>query len=400
MIYYNDDDLDNPSVAPFIESAIEDNPFYEEIHEKGYFKKLALPFKLYSMNKKLPKDEQIKGMISRYKKHSYPAYTKYVSTCDDPEILDYLMQDVNAFLYTLRVQRKRLEKVKKLGECEETKSYYKFYKKFIDAGITPHDIDLNIKDVENTKKLIAQRKRKLKKVQKESQFFYDEYEDGDSFYDGIHEGKSFKKFTLAGEIRRINDKMPADQKIVNFPIDIYKKHGYPAYSKYITMCDDMEILNYLRRDLNTSAYTYQKQKERLMKVKKLGDCKETRAYYDYFSKLIDEGITPRDIDLCIKNNERNKELIAKRKRELRKIQKESQFFYDENGYDEWLEENLDNDGEDNVASESPVSFVSQKSKPVKNQKAHLRYIKKKAHDNPTNNATGQKEMPSANSFNI
>lgn len=245
MIYYNDDLNKKTSIAPFIECAMEDNPFYEEIHEKGYFKKLALPFKLRSINKKLPKDQQINDVIDRIKKHTYPAYNQYVAKCDDPDILSYLKNDLDVFLHTIKFSKDQFLKGKKLGKCSETESFYHVYKMYEKRGVTVKDFDLTIKDAEDTKKL-----------------------------------------------------------------------------------------------------------------------------------------------------------IEKRIRELKKIQKESQFFYDENGYDEWLEDNLDDDGEDNVASESPVSFVSQKSKPVKNQKAHLKYIKKKAHDNPTNNATGQKEMPSANSFNI
>lgn len=41
-------------------------------------------------------------------------------------------------------------------------------------------------------------------------------------------------------------------------------------------------------------------------------------------------------------------------------------------------------------------FLSRNSKPAKNQKVHLSYLKQKIHNNKTNGATDQKEMPDAN----
>ena len=45
-------------------------------------------------------------------------------------------------------------------------------------------------------------------------------------------------------------------------------------------------------------------------------------------------------------------------------------------------------------------FLNQRSRPVKNAKKHYEYLKKKQSMNKTNGATGQKEMPSANSFSV
>ena len=45
---------------------------------------------------------------------------------------------------------------------------------------------------------------------------------------------------------------------------------------------------------------------------------------------------------------------------------------------------------------SPASFISRKSLPAKNQKAHTKYLKKKEHSNKTNNATAQHELPKYN----
>lgn len=45
---------------------------------------------------------------------------------------------------------------------------------------------------------------------------------------------------------------------------------------------------------------------------------------------------------------------------------------------------------------SPTSFVKRSSLPAKNQKNHVRYLRKKAHSNKTNNATTQNELPKYN----
>ena len=435
MIYYNDDGLDDHSVAPFIESAMENNPLYEEIHEKGYFKKLALPFKLRSINKILPKDQQIGDAIDRIKKHHYPAYNQYISKCNDPDILDYLKSDLDSFLYVLKMQKDRLIKVKKLGKCTETEGYYKFYQKFIDSGVTVRDIDLTIQDAENSKKLIAQRKKELKRIQEES---YSSDDDKyimqflrEAYGDNVDENSIMitEKVDVQGELIDIGRILTDPLNLVTGgiykgsktefiytkankdwakergekynPIDmkrtykVIKSHNDRALKLAIDRTNDTTVLVQLKRYIKAIMGSCKKYQMMMVKYDKDGSA---GLYNSVVKDMKEYGITQRDLEVTVKNLDKliqdaENKIVELRSRKKKKPVKE-------NGYDEWLEENLDDDGEDNVASESPVSFVSQRSKPVKNQKAHLKYIKKKAHDNPTNNATGQKEMPSANSFNI
>lgn len=49
-----------------------------------------------------------------------------------------------------------------------------------------------------------------------------------------------------------------------------------------------------------------------------------------------------------------------------------------------------------VEEDVPVSFLSKATKPAKDQKAHLKYVKNKMHSNKTNGATDQHELPKYN----
>lgn len=434
MIYYNDDGLDNHSVAPFIESAMENNPFYEEIHEKGTLKKLALPFKLRSINKKLPKEQQINDIVDRIKKHTYPAYNQYVAKCNDLDILGYLKTDLNEFLYVIKLHKSQFLKYKKLGKCSETERHYHVSKMFEKRGITVRDFDLTIKDVEDTKKLIEKRVRELKKVQKESysldddkyimQFLKEAYGDnidensimitekvdvqgelidiGRILTDPVNLLTGFGKNSIANFkwLKADIDVAKQDGKKYN-PIDmkrtykVIKSHNDRALKLAIDRTNDSTTLVYMKKIIKMVRSSCMKYQNAMIRYEKEGSA---GIYNSVVKDMKEFGITQKDLETTIKNLDKLYQDTENKIVELRSRKKKKPV--KENGYDEWLEENLDDDGEDNVASESPVSFVSQRSKPVKNQKAHLKYIKKKAHDNPTNNATGQKEMPSANSFNI
>ena len=434
MIYYNDDGLDNHSVASFIESAMENNPFYEEIHEKGTLKKLALPFKLRSINKKLPKEQQINDIVDRIKKHTYPAYNQYVAKCNDLDILGYLKTDLNEFLYVIKLHKSQFLKYKKLGKCSETERHYFVSKMFEKRGITVRDFDLTIKDVADTKKLIEKRVRELKKIQKES---YSSDDDKyimqflrEAYGDDVDENSIFisEKVDIKGELIDIGRVMTDPVNLLTFsgkniaaslkwlkadidvakqdgkkykPIDmeraykVIKSHNDRSLKLAIDRTNDSTTLVYIKRYIKAIMRSCKKYQMMMIKYDKEGSA---GIYNSIVKDMKEYGITQRDLEVTVKNLDKliqdaENKIVELKSRKKKKPVKE-------NGYDEWLEDNLDDDGEDNVASESPVSFVSQKSKPVKNQKAHLKYIKKKAHDNPTNNATGQKEMPSANSFNI
>lgn len=72
----------------------------------------------------------------------------------------------------------------------------------------------------------------------------------------------------------------------------------------------------------------------------------------------------------------------------------------ENAYDEWLEENMDasDDEKKEKKKELEEDFLNRKSKPVKNQKQHQKYLSDKIHNNKTNGATDQSELPTFNNY--
>lgn len=72
----------------------------------------------------------------------------------------------------------------------------------------------------------------------------------------------------------------------------------------------------------------------------------------------------------------------------------------ENAYDEWLEENMDasDDEKKEKKKELEEDFLNRKSKPVKNQKQHQKYLADKIHNNKTNGATDQSELPTFNNY--
>lgn len=72
----------------------------------------------------------------------------------------------------------------------------------------------------------------------------------------------------------------------------------------------------------------------------------------------------------------------------------------ESAYDEWLEENLDASEEEQKKMKKKFheDFLNKSSKPPKDQKAHLQYLKRKMHSNKTNGATAQGELPTFNQY--
>lgn len=72
----------------------------------------------------------------------------------------------------------------------------------------------------------------------------------------------------------------------------------------------------------------------------------------------------------------------------------------ESAYDEWLEENLDasDEEQEEMKKKFHEDFLNKSSKPPKDQKAHLQYLKKKMHSNKTNGATTQGELPTFNQY--
>lgn len=106
----------------------------------------------------------LKGAASVLKLHDNPGFRNIINQCNDLEDLKYLREDTKISIGTFKLIKERIEKCKKLGECTETKKYYKgIKKKYLDEGITPRDCDLTIKKFEEYKNLLNDKIKKLGK---------------------------------------------------------------------------------------------------------------------------------------------------------------------------------------------------------------------------------------------
>lgn len=102
--------------------------------------------------------------------------------------------------------------------------------------------------------------------------------------------------------------------------ETFKKHSYQGYLDFIKNKADLSDIDYLRKDYQQGLATFKRIKERIEKVEKLGDCKETSGYYKGIkSKYIDKGITSKDVEATIKwFNDNIPKALNDRKAELSK----------------------------------------------------------------------------------
>ena len=124
-------------------------------------------------------------------------------------------------------------------------------------------------------------------------------------------------------------------RIKNYP-DLVKNHYNPGFRHIINASKDINELNYIRQDTKNAFNTLTKIRERIVLCKKIGETQKTKSYYKYIKKkYIDEGLTERDVDLTIKELNKDMETISKRVKELRKgITEESMV-------DSFIEEDMD-----------------------------------------------------------
>jgi len=81
-----------------------------------------------------------------FKKHKYEGYLNLINRTKKLDDLIYIRKDIYLGLSTFKKVGDRIEKCSKLGECDETKNYYKgIKKKYLDKGITYKDVELTIK---------------------------------------------------------------------------------------------------------------------------------------------------------------------------------------------------------------------------------------------------------------
>ena len=112
------------------------NIVQKRIIREGYFTQLTMSARI--------KPHQ--NLDETLKKHSYPGFLNCAKTLKTVEDLKYLKDDVYSALPTFEKIRQRIIKCNKMGECKETKSYYKnIQKMYISKGITDKDCELTIK---------------------------------------------------------------------------------------------------------------------------------------------------------------------------------------------------------------------------------------------------------------
>lgn len=116
--------------------------------------------------------------------------------------------------------------------------------------------------------------------------------------------------------------------------DLIKRFkGYNAgMMSVINKETDIEYLRYLRNDINVAKNTIQIIAPRVDKCIKLGNCKETAAYYKGITKqYIDQGITYHDCEVAIKGAQRMYDETNDRIKEVRKMIKDGTIKEDATG---------------------------------------------------------------------
>lgn len=104
-------------------------------------------------------------IVDAYKKHSYPGLLNMVKNTDNINDLKYLLKDSTTANNQVKIIGARIDKCNKLGNCAETKNYYKGIKsKYIDKGVTSKDMEAYNKWLNEVyKKAIQDKIKELKK---------------------------------------------------------------------------------------------------------------------------------------------------------------------------------------------------------------------------------------------
>lgn len=99
--------------------------------------------------------------------HENPGAIKFVNKCKKIDELDHFRKETVQSLPSFQRAMENCKKVEELGECKETKAYYKYFKKnIIDNGLSHKDYELLIKWFKETLiPTIDKRKKELKNNQ-------------------------------------------------------------------------------------------------------------------------------------------------------------------------------------------------------------------------------------------
>ena len=83
--------------------------------------------------------------------------------------------------------------------------------------------------------------------------------------------------------------------------ETFKKHKYEGYLNLINRTKKVNGLEYIRKDIYLGISQFKKIGERIEKCSRLGECDETKNYYNGIKKkYLDKGITTKDVELTIK----------------------------------------------------------------------------------------------------
>ena len=134
------------------------NDYIQSIEEYSFIDKATLSFRI--------KDKQKFQEI--LKAHKYEGILNFVKSTNKIGDLEYLKKDYQSIKPLCTKLIERIDKCNKLGECKETKKYYKGVKKhYIDNGVTSKDVQLTLKWYEEVyKPAILNRIKELKSKEK------------------------------------------------------------------------------------------------------------------------------------------------------------------------------------------------------------------------------------------
>lgn len=110
------------------------------------------------------------GDLIKY--HYNPGLRQICQTSKDIDEIKYLRDDIRTSIPQLNKIQERMYNCKKLGECDKTKSYYKYIKKkYLDKGLTENDVKQTIVETQKTIQICNNRIKELKKAMKENALF-------------------------------------------------------------------------------------------------------------------------------------------------------------------------------------------------------------------------------------
>ena len=127
-------------------------------------------------------------------------------------------------------------------------------------------------------------------------------------YDGIEPKEDVEESTLfLSEVGTIGKVLigfkinGADAGSTAKRISILKAHKNDRLLNYINKCKSIDELDYIRKDCHIFIYAYNNIGERIDKINKEGNSKETRSYYKgIYNDYIKHGITSKDCKLIVK----------------------------------------------------------------------------------------------------